>query len=67
MRTTDKNKTSIDAVAIYTDESKIGKSLYIDIDIDGYYIEDLQYSLKKFKQSLKDQGELDFIINYLNN
>ena len=38
MRTTDKNKTSIDAIAIYTDESKIGKSLYIDIDIDGYYM-----------------------------
>ena len=64
MRTTDKNKASIDAIVIYSDESKIGKSLYIDIDIDGYYVEDIQYSLKKFKQSL-DQEELDFIINYL--
>ena len=64
MRTTDKNKTSIDAIVLYSDESKIGKSLYIDIDIDGYYVEDIQYSLKKFKQSL-DQEELDFIINYL--
>ncbi len=64
MRTTDKNKTSIDAIVIYSDESKIGKSLYIDIDIDGYYVEDIQYSLKKFKQSL-DKEDLDFIINYL--
>ncbi len=66
MRTTDKNKTSIDAIVIYSDESKIGKSLYIDIDIDGYYVEDIQYSLKKFKQSL-DKEDLDFIINYLKN
>ena len=50
MRTTDKNKTSIDTIAIYTDESKIGKSLYIDIDITGIMLK-IFNTLKKLTRS----------------
>lgn len=61
----DSNKVSIHTIAVYSDESEIGKSMYIDIDINEYWVEDIPYSLDQFKKGLIETNQLEFFINYL--
>lgn len=65
-----RNKIKIDEVevhsmALYDDNSKDGKGIYIDIWINNESFEDIPFSLKEFKQTLIEQEELDNFINYL--
>ena len=57
----------IEFINIGSYDGKVNESddIYIDLNINGYWKEDIQFSLKKFKQDLIEYESLDNFINYL--
>lgn len=52
-------------IGSYDGKVNDGDDIYIDININGYCKEDIEFSLKKFKQDLIEYESLDNFINYL--
>lgn len=57
----------IEFINIGSYDGKVTESddIYIDLNINGYWKEDIGFSLKKFKQDLIEYESLDNFINYL--
>jgi hypothetical protein len=57
----------IEFINIGSYDGKVNESddIYIDLNINGYWKEDIEFSLKKFKQDLIEYESLDNFINYL--
>ena len=57
----------IEFINIGSYDGKVNESddIYIDLNINGYWKEDIEFSLKKFKQDLIEYEALDSFINYL--
>ena len=57
----------IEFINIGSYDGKVNESddIYIDLNINGYCKEDVEFSLKKFKQDLIEYDVLDNFINYL--
>ena len=53
------------SIGSYHGEVNEGDDIYIDLNINGYCKEDIEFSLKKFKQDLIEYDVLDNFINYL--
>jgi len=59
------DEVEVHSMAIYPDDSKDGKGIYLDVWINDESFEDIPFSLKEFKETLIDMEELDNFINYL--
>jgi len=53
------------SIGSYKGEVNECDDIYIDLNINGYCKEDIEFSLKKFKQHLIEYDVLDNFINYL--